>query len=99
MASPSSSQPTSQPTLGLLPTDNLIYKGKRVDFALRTLHSTSGKLLTREVVVHPGAVIILPITDDGQIVLIRNIRHTVNEELLELPAGTLEPKPDGTPDD
>jgi len=89
----------AQPALGLLPNDTLIYKGKRVDFALRTLTASTGKPVTREVVLHPGAVIILPIADDGRIVLIRNLRHTVNQELLELPAGTLEPKPDGTPDD
>lgn len=46
---------------------------------------------TREVVVHPGAVVILPILDDGRVVMIRNFRYTVERELLELPAGTREP--------
>ncbi len=49
----------------------------------------------RDVVVHPGAVVILPILDDGRIVMIRNHRYTVERELLELPAGTREP--DETP--
>ena len=89
----------TQPSLGLLPTDTLIYKGTRVTLALRALTSSTGKPISREVVLHPGAVIILPVADDGRIVLIRNMRHTVNQELFELPAGTLEPKPDGTPDD
>ena len=47
--------------------------------------------VARYVVVHPGAVVILPILDDGRIVMIRNFRYTVEQELWELPAGTLEP--------
>jgi ADP-ribose pyrophosphatase len=50
-----------------------------------------GEALERSVVVHPGAAVILPLMDDGSIVLIRNYRYTVERELLELPAGTLEP--------
>jgi ADP-ribose pyrophosphatase len=45
----------------------------------------------REVVVHPGAVTILPVLEDGSIVMIHNFRHAVDQELVELPAGTLEP--------
>lgn len=54
----------------------------------RTIASTNGKTIRREVVVHPGAVVILPILDDGRIVMIRNYRYGVGRELLELPAGT-----------
>ncbi len=46
--------------------------------------------IVREVVVHPGAVVILPILDEGRIVMIRNHRLTVGRELWELPAGTRE---------
>lgn len=45
----------------------------------------------RETVQHPGAVVILPILDDGRVCLLRNYRVAVNETLVELPAGTLEP--------
>ncbi len=45
----------------------------------------------RDVVVHPGAVVILPLMADDRIVMIRQYRHAVEEELLELPAGTIEP--------
>ncbi len=41
--------------------------------------------------MHPGAVVILPLLDAGRIVMIRNYRHSVQRELLELPAGTREP--------
>lgn len=47
--------------------------------------------IRRDVVVHPGAVVILPLLGDDRIVMIRNYRHTVEQELLELPAGTREP--------
>jgi ADP-ribose pyrophosphatase len=78
------------PTLRRLPTDQLIYKGERLDLVLRTVTTNTGQSRTREVCLHPGAVIILPVLDDGRFVLIRNRRHTVCDVLLELPAGTLE---------
>ncbi len=90
------------PTFRRLPTDQLLYHGTRVDLVLRTVTTNTGKSSTREVCLHPGAVIILPVLDDGRFVLIRNRRHTVNETLLELPAGTLEyavPTADSHPGD
>lgn len=48
----------------------------------------------RELVVHPGAVLILPLLDSRTAVLIHNYRFSVGAELLELPAGTLEPGED-----
>ena len=53
-------------------------------------HPVSGRL-TREMVAHPGAVAIVPLLAPDRVVLIRNYRFTVGRELLELPAGTLEP--------
>lgn len=58
-----------------------------VDLALQTQGQLSG---IRELVAHPGAVVILPLLDD-QVVMIRNHRWAINRELWELPAGTLEP--------
>ena len=79
-----------QPFYGKVPSDKLIHKGDRVDLVLRTVTTNSGKTIIREVCLHRGAVIILPVLSDGRIVLIRNRRHTVFDTLLELPAGTLE---------
>ena len=81
---------TLPPPLPLQPGDQLLHHGSRADFILRQLATTSGKTILREVCLHPGAVIILAVAGDGRIVMIRNRRHTVNETLLELPAGTLE---------
>ena len=51
----------------------------------------AGGTAQRELVVHPGAAVILPLTGDGGVVMIRNYRFAVGRELWELPAGTLEP--------
>jgi ADP-ribose pyrophosphatase len=73
-----------------LPGDELVFHGQRVDFILRPIPLRSGGIRKKEVVLHPGAIIILPVLDDARVVMIRNRRHTVGEVLLELPAGTLE---------
>jgi ADP-ribose pyrophosphatase len=44
--------------------------------------------------MHPGAAVILPFVDDDHICLIKNYRIAVNEELIELPAGTIDPPED-----
>jgi ADP-ribose pyrophosphatase len=73
----------------------VIYDGVKVRLELHHLEDQeSGKRHKREVVVHPGAVVILGLLDDGRVLLIRNRRYAVGETLLELPAGTLEKKED-----
>jgi ADP-ribose pyrophosphatase len=68
----------------------ILFKGKKVNLELHHLQDQAGKRTQREIVVHPGAVVILPFFDDKTILLIRNRRYAINEILLELPAGTLE---------
>jgi ADP-ribose pyrophosphatase len=69
-----------------------IYSGSRIGLELHHLESESdGRRFSREVIIHPGSVVILPILDEKTVVLIRNRRYAVgNVDLLELPAGTLE---------
>jgi len=50
-----------------------------------------GREATREYVRHPGAVAVVPLLDDGRLVLVRQYRHPVQAVLLELPAGKLDP--------
>ena len=70
----------------------VVYSGSRIRLELHILaDDRTGKRLTKEVVVHPGAVVILPLMTDGTVVLIRNRRYAVGQILTELPAGTLEP--------
>lgn len=56
----------------------------------RHYHASNGAF-KREVIVHPGAVVILALLNTDRVVMIHNRRHTIGRELLELPAGTLEP--------
>lgn len=58
---------------------------------VREYQPTSKGLRPREIVRHPGAVVVLPLLDDGRVCLIRNYRISVKQTLIELPAGTLEP--------
>src|SRR5262245_55403664 len=51
----------------------------------------SGRETVREIIEHPGAVAILAITEDQQIILVRQFRYAVDSPLLEIPAGTREP--------
>lgn len=68
------------------------FNGVRFDVHTIKLPGTKGNFVRRDVVVHPGAVIILPFLDKDHLVMIRNERFAVGQELWELPAGTLEPK-------
>ena len=69
---------------------SLVYSGSKLQIYEDELQLPSERILKRERVVHPGAVVILPIMSDGRIVFIRQYRHAIKQFLLELPAGTLE---------
>jgi ADP-ribose pyrophosphatase len=53
--------------------------------------AADGRRVARQVVLHPGAVVIVPVLAGDRICLIRNERVAVGKTLIELPAGTLEP--------
>ncbi|NLE59522.1 MAG: NUDIX hydrolase [Planctomycetes bacterium] len=71
--------------------DEVLLETRR--FTVRRLeYNVPGQgLVRRELVAHPGAVTILPLLDPQTVIMIRNYRFAVGAELLELPAGTLEP--------
>lgn len=66
----------------------VLVRGSRFNVERRQVPKRGGGSEAREVIVHPGSVVILPLLDDGRIVLIRNARFTVQRTLWELPAGT-----------
>lgn len=68
----------------------VIYDGAKVRLELHHLEDENGRRHRREVCVHPGAVVVLPLLPDGRVLLIRTRRYAVGQILLELPAGTLE---------
>jgi len=60
----------------------------------KTTTGADGREHVRQIIRHPGAVVILPWRDDGHVILIRNYRSAVDRWVIELPAGTLEPGED-----
>lgn len=76
----------------------VVHRGPVFAVEVCTLKASDGSTIRRDIVRHPGAVTIVAALDDSdsnanaqQILLIRNYRIAVNERLIELPAGKLEP--------
>lgn len=73
------------------------HRGALFTVEVRHAHDDQGRPYTREIVRHPGAVLVLPILYNNgkqQVVMIRNYRIAVDDRLWELPAGKLEPNED-----
>jgi len=68
-----------------------VFQGRRFSVGVVQRKNPDGVTRECEVIRHPGSVALLPLLDDGRICLIRNHRVTVNETLIEVPAGTREP--------
>lgn len=67
----------------------LIYRGFLFELR-KEFWQENGRILERDVVDHRGAVCILPVYRDSQVILIKQYRHAVRQYLLEVPAGLLE---------
>ncbi len=70
-----------------------LYSGPKFDFDEVTLVSPSGRRMQRQMIRHPGAVVVVAVLPGpaGGVIMIRNQRFTVGRELWEFPAGTMEP--------
>ena len=66
------------------------FTGKLFNVEVIEFTSREGRAVRREVVRHPGAVVIVPIFADNRLAMIRNYRIAVDQRLWELPAGKLE---------
>ncbi len=72
-------------------TDSVeLLKGRFLHAFRDTVRMPDGSTSTREYVVHPGAVMIIPMLDDGRIVLERQFRYPVQQVMIEFPAGKLD---------
>jgi len=71
-------------------TEPILLRCARFTVNAMTMTDKHGNQIMREVIRHTGAVVLLPILDDGSIVMIENYRRAVDQTLLELPAGTIE---------
>lgn len=68
-----------------------IYTGKVVTLNVDTVLLPNGVTVDLETIRHPGAAAVVPIKDDGTVVLIRQFRHAVGGFIYEIPAGKLSP--------
>lgn len=68
-----------------------IYAGKIVRLFRDTVRLPNGKEAVREVMRHPGAAAVVPLTDEGNVICVRQYRYPFSEVMLEIPAGKLDP--------
>ena len=68
-----------------------VYRGKLLDVRCDTVRLPNGGTAQREYIVHPGAVMVVAMLDDGRLVVERQYRHPVSRVMLEFPAGKIDP--------
>ena len=66
-----------------------IFEGRVFTVTVESITLPRGERLDAEIVRHPGSVVLVPVTDDGKVVLVRQYRHAVGRTVWELPAGSL----------
>lgn len=68
-----------------------VWRGHFLDVRRDVIVQHDGHTALREYIVHPGAVMVVPLLDDGRLVMERQFRYPLGRVLLEFPAGKLEP--------
>ena len=71
-----------------------VFEGRVFTVSVESITMPRGERLEAEIVRHPGSVVLIPITDRGEIVLVRQYRHAIGRSAWELPAGSLKPGED-----
>lgn len=79
------------PPLGVTRSSTRGFDGAWIHVRVDRVQLPSGRVATREVVEHPGAVAIVAVTRDDHVLLLRQAHHPIQRVLSGLPAGTLEP--------
>ena len=69
----------------------VVHQGRVFTVQVESITLPSGHPLEAEIIRHPGSVVIVPVTDDGSVVLVRQYRHAIGRHVWELPAGSLKP--------
>lgn len=75
-------------------TEDVAWTGRIFDVDRLRVQLPDGRLATRDVVRHPGAVAIVALTEDGRICLVRQYRTALSRVTVEVPAGKLDPGED-----
>lgn len=71
-------------------TRQIVHRGRKIQVALETSVAPSGQTVQRDIIIHPGAVAIVPLVDGNHVCMLRNQRPVVGATLWEIPAGALE---------
>ncbi len=72
-------------------TTKTLFTGKVLTLTLDTVALDNGSEASREVIRHKGACCVIPITEQGEVICVRQYRYPYAEELIEIPAGKLDP--------
>ena len=71
-----------------------VFEGRIVTVNVESITLPRGDRLEAEIIRHRGSVVLIPVTNSGEIVLVRQYRHAIGQSVWELPAGSLEPGED-----
>lgn len=71
-------------------TKQTIHSWKNIQLTVENHQLPTGKMISHTSIEHPGAAVIIPILNNGDIVLVNQYRPSLNKWLLEIPAGTME---------
>lgn len=83
--------PDQNPQLAEIKVDSQrAYQGNFLQVEKDTVRLPDGNLVTREYIKHPGAVVILPLFEDGTVLMERQFRYPLNQVFLEFPAGKID---------
>jgi ADP-ribose pyrophosphatase len=67
-----------------------VFSGRVINVRCDMVELVNGRHVSREVVEHPGGVAIVPLAENGDVLMVRQYRYCVSDALLEIPAGKLE---------
>lgn len=71
-----------------------VFVGRIFAVTVESITTPKGSKLDAEIVRHPGSVVLLPMTKEGDLILVRQYRHAIGRRAWELPAGSLKPNED-----
>jgi ADP-ribose pyrophosphatase len=72
----------------------VVHTGRIIDLLVDEVEYPSGTRSVREVAHHPGGAAVVPLLDDGRVLLVEQLRYPLEKRILELPAGKLQPGED-----
>ncbi|CAN7396731.1 NUDIX domain-containing protein [Rhizobacter sp. LjRoot28] len=91
MSSDAASLPVDHHLAEHLVRSETVYQGSFLEIRRDQVRLPDGRPATREWLVHPGAVMIVPLLDDGRVVIERQFRYPLGRVMIEFPAGKLDP--------